>query len=134
MEKPVATVDFYETRIAKLEEEKKDLIAQCVRQTTNWSTESNRHRDAIDSLREWTVTELADEDITEGQAERLAEIGGFELVSEFEVTVTVEYNITVLAQSQFKISEIIDEIDFDTVSYSSDSILWFNAEVQSVDY
>jgi hypothetical protein len=85
-------------------------------------------------MREWTVNELSNEDITETQAESIAEIMGFELTQDFEATVVVEYYITVNARDKESAREVVEDIDFESVSYDSDGITYLSATVERIDF
>jgi hypothetical protein len=84
-------------------------------------------------MKDWTLSELSNEDITESQAEQIAEIMGFELTTEFELEVTVLYSVTVNARDEESAQNVIHDIDFDTVQYDSDNISWLSSSVDRID-
>jgi hypothetical protein len=86
-----------------------------------------------DGMHEWTVQEFKDGHITESQAEAIAEICGFELTQEVEAEVSVTYNITIQVPIGEDAEDIINDIDFESVSYNSDNITWLSASVDRVD-
>ena len=87
----------------------------------------------VEGMKEWTLSELSDESITEEQAAAIAEIMGFELTTEFEVEVTVLYSVTVNARDEESAQNVIHDIDFDTVQYDSDNISWLSSSIDRVD-
>ena len=86
-----------------------------------------------DNMKEFTLEGLDSDDISEGQAEEIASICGFELTNEFELEVTVLYSITVNARDEESAHNLIHEIDFDTVSYDSDGISWLSSSVDRIE-
>jgi hypothetical protein len=87
----------------------------------------------VEGMKDWTLSELSNEDITESQAEQIAEIMGFELTTEFELEVTVLYSVTVNARDEESAQNVIHDIDFDTVQYDSDNISWLSSSVDRID-
>ena len=128
-----ATEDFLRDSLAKstlrvgeLEEHIQKLTQR------SYSDSADRNR-LVEGMQDWTLKELEDEDITEEQAEAIAEIMGFELTKEFEVEVTVLYSVTVNARTEDGAQNAIHDIDFDTVQYNSDNISWLSASVDRID-
>jgi hypothetical protein len=113
-------------RIKQLEEH----IASVTQRSYGESAERNR---LVNEMQEWTLENLSDGTISEGTAEEIANICGFELTQEFELEVTVQYSITVNARNEEEAHNAIHDIDFDTVSYNSDSISWLSSTVDSID-
>jgi hypothetical protein len=93
--------------------------------------EMNDTRDAIQS---WTLEEFENGQLTESQAEEIAGICGFELTKEVEVEVTVTYNLTVTVSPNEDVESIINDIDFDTVSYNDDNISYMSSNVDRIDF
>ncbi len=113
-------------RVANLEEH----IQKVTQRSYADSAERNR---MVEGMKEWTLSELSDESITEEQAEAIAEIMGFELTTEFEVEVTVLYSVTVNARDEESAQNAIHDIDFDTVQYNSDNISWLSSSIDRID-
>jgi len=113
-------------RVANLEEH----IQKVTQRSYADSAERNR---MVEGMKEWTLSELSDESITEEQAEAIAEIMGFELTTEFEVEVTVLYSVTVNARDEESAQNVIHDIDFDTVQYNSDNISWLSSSIDRID-
>jgi hypothetical protein len=86
-----------------------------------------------DDMKEFTLEGLDDDSISEGQAEEIASICGFELTQEFELEVSVLYSITVNARDEESAHNLIHDIDFDTVSYDSDAISWLSSSVDRIE-
>jgi len=127
------TREFLETtlvankeRITQLEEH----IQKVTQRSYADSADKNR---MVEAMQEWTFEELENGQLTESQAEEIAEIMGFELTKEFEVEVTVMYSITVNARNEEEAQNAIHDIDFDTVSYNSDSIQYLSSSIDRVD-
>jgi len=98
----------------------------------SYSDSADRNR-MVEGMQEWTLGELENQDITEEQAEAIAEIMGFELTKEFEVEVTVMYSVTVNARTEEDAQNAIHDIDFDTVQYNSDNISWLSSSIDRID-
>jgi hypothetical protein len=113
-------------RVTNLEEH----IQKVTQRSYADSAERNR---MVEGMKEWTLSELSDESITEEQAEAIAEIMGFELTTEFEVEVTVLYSVTVNARTEEDAQNAIHDIDFDTVQYNSDNISWLSSSIDRID-
>jgi hypothetical protein len=95
------------------------------------ANEMNNTRDAIQS---WTLEEFENGQLTESQAEEIAAIFGFELTKEVEVEVTVTYNLTVTVSPNEDVESIVNDIDFDTVSYNDDNISYMSSNVDRIDF
>jgi hypothetical protein len=85
-----------------------------------------------DNMKEFTLEGLDSDDISEGQAEEIASICGFELTNEFELEVTVQYSITVNARDEESAHNLIHDIDFDSVSYP-EGVTWLSSSVDRID-
>jgi len=136
--------ETYAPVINETQEFLRDSLAKATLRVTNleehiqkvtqrsYSDSADRNR-MVDGMKDWTLSELSDENITEEQAEAIAEIMGFELTTEFELEVTVLYSITVNARDEESAQNAIHDIDFDTVQYNSDNISWLSASVDRID-
>jgi hypothetical protein len=114
-------------RIGQLEESHAKLAQR------SYADSADKNR-MVEAMQEWTLEALENGQITESQAEEIAEIMGFELSKEFEVEVTVLYTITVNARNEDEANNAIHDIDFDTVSYNSDSIQYLSSSIDRVDF
>ncbi len=136
--------ETYAPVINETQEFLRDSLAKATLRVTNleehiqkvtqrsYSDSSDRNR-MVEGMKDWTLSELSDENITEEQAEAIAEIMGFELTTEFELEVTVLYSITVNARDEESAQNAIHDIDFETVQYNSDNISWLSASVDRID-
>jgi hypothetical protein len=113
-------------RVTQLEEH----IQKVTQRSYADSADKNR---MVEAMQEWTLSELENEDITEEQAEAIAEIIGFELAKEFEVEVTVLYSVTVNARTEEAAQDAIHDIDFDSVQYNSDSIGYLSSSIDRIE-
>jgi len=85
-----------------------------------------------DDMKIFTLEGLDDDSLTEFQAEEIASICGFELTNEFELTVTVQYSVTVNARDEESAINAIHDTDFDTVSYD-EPISYISSSIDSIE-
>ena len=96
--------------ISNLKKFRDDLITQ--------SNALHRSHDMLkESLKSWTRTELAAEDITTEQAQALAEIGDFKLTKCYDVTIVVEHSFSVELEADEDIDDVLGTVDFSVNSY-----------------
>lgn len=119
-------IEAKDLRIKQLEEH----ISSVTQRSYADSADRNR---MVEGMQEWTMNELENEDITEEQANAIADIMGFELTKEFEVEVTVMYSVTVNARSEEAAQNAIYDIDFDSVSFNDESISYLSSSVDRID-
>ena len=93
--------------------------------------EMNDTRDAIQA---WTLEELENGQLTESQSEEIAGICGFELTKEVEVEVTVTYSMTVTTGPTDDVADIVDNINFNSIDYDSDSTYLQDVTVDRIDF
>ncbi len=130
---PNTTQEFLQSQIVKKDERIAQLEEHIQKVTQRSYADSADKNRMVEEMKEWTLSELSDENITEEQAEAIAEIMGFELTTEFEVEVTVLYSVTVNARDEESAQNTIHDIDFDTVQYNSDNISWLSSSIDRVD-
>ena len=128
-----ATEDYLKSQISQKDIRITQLEEHIQKLTQRSYTDSAARNSMVESMQEWTLNELENEDITEEQAEAIAEIMGFELTKEFEVEVTVLYSVTVNARNEEQATNAIHDIDFDTVDHNSDSIHYLSSSIDRVD-
>ena len=128
-----ATEDFLRDSLAKATLRVTQLEEHIQKVTQRSYADSADRNRMVEGMKEWTLSELSDESITEEQAEAIAEIMGFELTTEFEVEVTVLYSVTVNARDEESATNAIHDIDFDTVQYNSDNISWLSSSIDRID-
>jgi hypothetical protein len=113
-------------RIAQLEEQ----IQRITQRDYATASTLNKMRD---NMKEFTLEGLDDDSISEGQAEEIASICGFELTTEFEIDVTVQYSITVNARDEESAMNAIYDIDFDSVSFNDSSINYLSSSIDRME-
>jgi ribosomal protein S15P/S13E len=118
-------IDILTARIKQLEEH----VQRVTQRDFSTSAELNLMRD---NMKEFTLEGLDDDSISEGQAEEIASICGFELTNEFELEVTVQYSITVNARDEESAHNLIHDIDFDSVSYP-DGVDYLSSSVDRIE-
>jgi DNA-binding TFAR19-related protein (PDSD5 family) len=111
--------------INRLQEE----VAEQSRRVTNMRLERNN---LINEVKEYVIESISNGEMSDTIAETLAQICDFELTTEVTATVRVEYEIQMSVPIGEDAESMLQDIDFETVSYNSDYISWFNAEVGSI--
>lgn len=132
MEQTIATTDYLQTQISQKDERIQQLeqhIQRVTQRDFNTAAELNALRE---DLKAFTLHELQNNDITDEQAEKLAIIGSFELTKEFNVSLTVSFDVVVKAKDEATVVDIFDNIDFDQISYSDDSIQSVNYQIDDI--
>jgi sugar-specific transcriptional regulator TrmB len=129
-----ATEEFLKTQMSALQEAltAKDEYIQRLNQRS-YADSANLNR-IVEGMQEWTLESLSNESITTSQAEEIAEICGFELTKEVEVEVTVTYNLTLQVPHDEDAESIVNDIDFESVSYNSDYVTWLSSSVDRIDF
>ena len=137
---PARTEEFMDNQITALREsiEKKDAMILSLQERSSQNSQREYATAAEiqlmrDNMHTWTIDEFRNGNITEEQAEAIANIMGFELTQEVEAEVSVTYNITIQVPIGEDAEDIINDIDFETVSYNSDNISWLTASVDRID-
>ncbi len=127
-----ATEDFLKSQIVQKDERIVQLEEHIQKVTQRSYTEAAERNRMRNEMQEWTLESLESNDITESQAEEIANICGFDLTKEFEVEVEVQYSITVNARNEEEAKNAIYEIDFDSVSYGEE-VTYLSSSVDRVD-
>lgn len=127
-----ATEDFLKSEIVKKDERIANLESHISTVTQRSYTEAAERNRMRNEMQEWTLESLESNDITESQAEEIANICGFDLTKEFEVEVEVQYSITVNARNEEEAKNAIYDIDFDSVSYGEE-VTYLSSSVDRVD-
>ena len=128
-----ATEDFLRDSLAKATLRVAQLEEHIQKVTQRSYAEAADKNRIVESMQEWTFGALESGTINEDEANEIAEICGFELTKEFEVEVTVLYSVTVNARDEESATNVIHDIDFDTVQYDSDNISWLSSSIDRVD-
>jgi len=118
-------IKIKDERIAQLE----DHIQKVTQRSYADSADKNR---MVEAMQEWTLNALEEREISETNAEEIAEIVGFELTKEFELEVTVMYSVTVNARDEESAQNAIHDIDFDSVSYGEE-VTYLSSSVDRID-
>ncbi len=132
-EKPMyLTREFLESQLASNKtriDELEKHISVVTQRSYGEAAERNRMRN---EMQEWTFEAIESGTLNEDEAQEIADICGFELTKEFELEVEVQYSITVNARNEEEAQNLIHEIDFDTVDYSSDSVQYLSSSIERV--
>ena len=129
-----ATTDFLNAQIVAKDSRIQSLEENIQRITQRDYQNSSALQSMRDAMHAWTLAALEERDISETNAEEIADICGFELVKEVEVEVTVTYNLTLQVPHDEDAESIVNDIDFESVSYNSDNITWLTANVDRIDF
>ncbi len=126
------TREFLETTLVQNKERIQQLeehIQKVTQRSYGEAAERSRMRN---EMQEWTLENLSDGTLSEGTAEEIANICGFELTQEFELEVTVQYSITVNARDEESAMNLIHDIDFDSVS-EPQGVTYLSSTVDRID-
>jgi hypothetical protein len=126
------TREFLETQLVENKARIVQLEEHIQRVTQRDFTTASILNKIRDNMKEFTLEGLDDDSISEGQAEEIASICGFELTNEFELEVTVMYSITVNARDEESAHNLIHDIDFDSVSYP-DGVEYLSSSVDRIE-
>lgn len=127
-----ATEEFLKSQIAD-KDNRIQQLEEHIQKVTQRSYADSADRNRItEAMQEWTLEQLDSGEISESQAEEIAEIVGFELTKEFELEVSVQYSVTVNARNEEEAMNAIHEIDFDTVQYG-DEVTYLSSSVDRID-
>ena len=136
-----ATTEFLKTQISALQEviQKKDeYIARMQEDLSNMSTHATtlqiERENLINEVKDYVLESLSNDEMSDTVAEIFADLCGFELTKEVEVEVSVTYNLTVQVPHNEDTESVVNDIDFESVSYNSDNITWLSASVDRIDF
>jgi len=128
-----ATSEYLQSQI-NIRDERIQSLEQHIQRVTQRDYATAANLTAMrDQMHGWTVNELENSDITQAQAEAIAEICGFELTNEVEVIVTVEYSMTLNVPAGEDAEDIVNDIDFDAVSYDTDKISYITSSISNIE-
>ena len=111
------TREFLESQLVANKERIANLESHISTVTQRSYTEAAERNRMRTEMQEWTLEALDNGQITESEAEEIANICGFELSKEFELEVTVQYSVTVNAKNEEEAMNLMYDIDFDSVSH-----------------
>jgi hypothetical protein len=126
------TREFLESQLVANKERIANLESHIQTVTQRSYSESADKNRIIDDMKEWTLNALEEREISETNAEEIANICGFELTNEFELEVTVQYSVTVNARDEESAQNAIHDIDFDSVSYGEE-VSYLSSTVDRID-
>jgi hypothetical protein len=136
-----ATTEFLKTQISALQEviQKKDeYISRMQEDLSNMSTCVTtlqiERENLINEVKDYVLESLSNDEMSDTVAEIFADLCGFELTKEVEVEVSVTYNLTVQVPHNEDTESVVNDIDFESVSYNSDNITWLSASVDRIDF
>jgi len=129
-----ATEDYLKSQIAQKDERIQQLEEHVQRVTQRDYATRGELQGIRDGMHTWTIEALEQREISQTNAEEIAEICGFELTKEVEVEVNVTYYITVEVPAGEDVDSIISDIDFDAITYDIDKITHVSSSVDNVDY
>jgi hypothetical protein len=134
-----ATTEYLErsnSTMLELISKKDELIHRLQEEVTEQSRRVTNMRlergNLINEVKDYVVESISNGEMSDTIAETLAQICDFELTTEVTATVRVEYEIQMSVPIGEDAESMLQDIDFETVSYNSDYISWFNAEVGSI--
>ena len=127
-----ATQEFLQTQLTQKDERIQQLEEHIQRVTQRDYATRGELQSMRDGMHDWTMEALKSREISETNAEEIAEICGFELTQEVEAEVTVTYYITLQVPAGEDAEDIIGEIDFDAITYDCDKITHVSSNVDSI--
>jgi hypothetical protein len=126
------TREFLESKLVENTNRIKQLEEHIQKVTQRSYADSADKNRMVEAMQEWTLNALEEREISETNAEEIAEIVGFELTKEFELEVTVMYSVTVNARDEESAQNAIHDIDFDSVSYGEE-VTYLSSSVDRID-
>jgi len=137
-----ATTEFLNTQIASLQEviQKKDELIFRLQEENSQKisalhTSRAERQNLINTVKEYVIEAVRDNDITHSVAESLAEICDFELTKTVTVTATVDFEIEVEVPFDVDPEEVSNSLEFsvDSFEYSIDDFSVDTHSVQASD-
>lgn len=128
-----ATEDYLKSQIAQ-KDERIQTLEQHIQQVTQRDYATRGELQGIrDGMHEWTIEALQSREISETNAEEIAEICGFDLVQEVEAEVNVTYYITLQVPAGEDAESIINDMDFEAITYDCDKVTHVSASIDNID-
>ena len=131
---PMETTEYLQGQITLKDLRINELENDVDRLSKRYDTAINRLRNIEEAMKEWTINAVKSRDISETNAEEISDIVGFELKTETEVEVNVTYYITIETEIGDDVDSIINDIDFDAITYDVDKITHVSSSVDSIDF
>lgn len=129
----VATAEFLHGQIELKDKRIADLEQQLTNAQQRNYTMSSNYNQLVEGMQAWTMEALEQREISETNAEEIAEICGFELTKEVEVEVNVTYYLTVQVPAGETAEDIVNDIDFEAITYDCDKVTHVSASVDNID-
>jgi hypothetical protein len=117
-----ATESFLRDELAKATLQKTELEDKIQRITQRDYATAAILQTMRDNMYDWTLNALEEREISETNAEEIANICEFELSKEVDVVVTVEYTISLKVPFGEDEESIVNDIDFDNVAYDMERV------------
>lgn len=127
------TEEFLRNRITELEERVKTVEESHARVVQRDFSTAAALTAMSTGLHEWTMENLENGNITEEMAVELSEIGVFDLTKEVEAEVTVTYYLTIEVPAGEDAESIINDIDFEAITYDINHVTNVSANIDSID-
>jgi hypothetical protein len=127
------TTEFLESQLVENKARIKELeeyLTTYQRRSVNSATELQSMRD---QMHEFTLEQINEEALTQEQADKIANICGFEISKEVEIEISVIYNLTVNVPHGTDVESIINDIDFDSVSYGEE-VTYLSSMIDDVSF
>ena len=131
---PMETTEYLQGQITLKDLRINELENDVDRLSKRYDTAINRLRNIEEAMKEWTINAVKSRDISETNAEEISDIVGFELKTETEVEVNVTYYITIETEIGDDVDSIINDIDFDAITYDVDKVTHVSSSVDSIDF
>ena len=131
---PMETTEYLQGQITLKDLRINELENDVDRLSKRYDTAINRLRNIEEAMKEWTINAVKSRDISETNAEEISDIVGFELKTETEVEVNVTYYITIETEIGDDVDSIINDIDFDAITYDCDKVTHVSSSVDSIDF
>ena len=128
-----ATEEYLRNRVTELEERVKTVEESHARVVQRDFSTAAALTAMSTGLHEWTMENLENGNITEEMAVELSEIGVFDLTKEVEAEVTVTYYLTIEVPAGEDAESIINDIDFEAISYDINHVTNVSANIDSID-
>lgn len=119
------TYEFLKQRMQQLEAD----VARLNSQIDFLQGLQNNNVSMIEQAREWTLEQLESGNFDNETAQELASILKFDLNKEFDVTIQVEYNFSVMAGSGGEVQDIIDALDIPRIDVPESEEVYIWGEV-----
>ena len=129
-----ATEEYLRTQVQQ-KDERIQQLEEHVQRVTQRDYQTRGEMQAMrDGMHEWTINALEQREISETNAEEIADICGFDLTKEIEAEVSVTYYITLQVPAGETAEDILNDIDWDAITYDTDKITHVSSSVESIDF